>query len=87
MTFDLIRHYVDRCLIVSEEDILQAMRILYEHHQEVVEGAGALALAGLLAAPEHFAYKNVVCLVSGGNIQLSRWQELIGANKPSSENN
>ncbi len=84
MTFDLIRHYVDRCLIVSEEHILQAMRILYEHHQEVVEGAGALSLAGLLAAPELFSCKNVVCLVSGGNIQLSRWQELIGANKPSS---
>ncbi len=85
MTFDLIKHYADSWLTVSEEHIAQAMKILYEHHQEVVEGAGALSLAGLLAYPELFSGKKVVGLVSGGNIQLSRWQELTGANKPSSE--
>ena len=85
MTFDLVRHYVDGWLTVSEEHIVQAMKILYEHHQEVVEGAGALSLAALLAYPELFTGKRVVGLVSGGNIQLSRWQELVGANKPLSE--
>jgi threonine dehydratase len=78
MTFDLVKHYVDGWLTVSEEHIVQAMKILYEHHQEVVEGAGALSLAGWLAVPEFFSGKRVVAIVSGGNIDPVSWRELTG---------
>ncbi|MDD8019830.1 MAG: threonine/serine dehydratase [Acidobacteriota bacterium] len=78
MTFDLIRHYVDRLLTVSEESISQAMKIIYQDQQEKVEGAGALSVAGWLSASELFSGKKTVAIVSGGNIEPARWEELTG---------
>lgn len=77
ITFDLIRNYVDRVLTVEEETIYQAIRLLFHHHREKVEGAGALALAGLLSQPEIFSGKKVVAVVSGGNIEEALFQKII----------
>ena len=68
MTFPLCRAYVDDYILVSEEGIARAMGLIHKLHGRIVEGAGALAVAGLLAAPERFQGQRVVCVSSGSNI-------------------
>ena len=75
LTFDLIRRYVDDVITVSDLDIIEAILLLMEKHKLVTEGAGALALAGLKHLPA--AGQNVVCLVSGGNIDISTISAII----------
>jgi threonine dehydratase len=77
ITFDLIRKYVDRVITVKEQAIYQAIRLLFKHHQEKIEGAGALALAGLISYPEIFSGKKVVTVVSGGNLDDRLWRKIV----------
>lgn len=77
ITFDLVKKYVDRVITVEEEAIYQAIRLVFKYHQEKVEGAGALAMAGLISYPEIFSGKKVVAVTSGGNIEEALWKKII----------
>ena len=66
---DLIRRHVDRMIAVSESDIERAIFLLLEFEKTVTEGAGAAALAAVIAAPSVAAGKTVLVL-SGGNIDM-----------------
>lgn len=77
VTFDLVKKYVDRVITVEEDAIYQAIRLMFKYHQEKVEGAGALALAGLISYPEIFSGKKVVAVTSGGNIEEALWKKII----------
>jgi threonine dehydratase len=54
-------------LLVSDERIANARRLLATHAHTLAEGAGAAALAAVLAHPEHFAGRRVGIVCSGGN--------------------
>ena len=64
----LIRRHVDAVLTVPERTVEDAIALLAEEAKQVAEGAGAAALAGVLAFPERFAGKRVALPVCGGNI-------------------
>jgi threonine dehydratase len=68
VTFPVCQAYVDGILTVSESGLKSALRRLYEVHAKVVEGAGALPLAGLIKARRRFQGRKAVLVVSGGNI-------------------
>jgi threonine dehydratase len=75
LTFEVIKKLVDEVVTVSDSDILEAILLLIERHKMVTEGAGALSVAGLKKlAPEN---KNAVCVVSGGNIDISTISAII----------
>jgi len=78
MTFPLYRDLVDRTLVVPESLIASAMALLFERHHKMVEGAGALPLAGLLARPGEFRGRNVVLVVSGRNVAPDRFRAATG---------
>lgn len=59
--------FVDEMIEVSEEDLYAAIALLLEDTGQVVEGAGAAAVAGLVNHPQRWAGKTVVVLMSGGN--------------------
>jgi threonine dehydratase len=63
----LTRHLLDGSLVVSVERVADAVRLLLERARILAEGAGAAALAACLA---HGVRGKVVCVVSGGNIDL-----------------
>jgi threonine dehydratase len=65
--FAAIQRHVDRVLTVSEESMSQALLMLAERAKQVVEPAGAAAVAALLQYPEEFSGP-VVAILSGGNI-------------------
>jgi len=77
LTFALISQHVPKILTVSEEDIVRAMRLLWERMKIVVEPSGAVPLAAVLAHCEELAGKRVGLILSGGNVDLERlpWKQ------------
>jgi threonine dehydratase len=68
ITTEIIRHLVDEIVLVTEDQIERAVATLIAIEKTVVEGAGAVALAAVLANPSRFAGRNVGLVLSGGNI-------------------
>lgn len=77
LTFALISQHVSKILTVSEEDIVKAMRLLWERMKMVVEPSGAVPLAAVLAHREELDGKRVGLILSGGNVDLERlpWKQ------------
>ncbi len=68
-TFAVARQHVDRVVLVSEPEIRSAVRELVLKQKIVAEPGGAVAVAALLAGKISSGSGNLVCVVSGGNIQ------------------
>lgn len=69
MTFAMIREYVDEIITVSDFEIMEACLLLLEKHKLVGENAGVLSLAALKKLKKTQG-KNIVSVVSGGNIDV-----------------
>ena len=76
LTFALLSRHVDGVLLASEEDIVAAMRLVWEALKLVVEPSAAVPLAVVLGEPGRFAGRRVGIILSGGNLDLDRlpWQ-------------
>ena len=70
-TFSIIRKGVEDIITVSEEEIIEAMRFLWERMKLVVEPSGAVPLAGLFNSKDRLANQRVGLILSGGNVDLS----------------
>jgi len=68
---------VDGCIVVSLDEVKRAMRLMAEKARVIAEGAGALGLAAALTGKAGTG--PVVAIVSGGNIDLAKFCELITA--------
>ena len=71
LTFELVKEYVDEVVTVSEDEIAMAILTLMERQKLIAEGAGATAVAAVLSDKIPVDNKNVVCIVSGGNIDVN----------------
>ena len=71
LTVDLINENVDAMVTVSDNDIASTILLLLEREKQVVEPAGAASLAAVLAGKIDCKGKRVVCVLSGGNIDVS----------------
>jgi threonine dehydratase len=71
LTLALAQRYVDEIVTVDEEELANAILLLLEIEKTVAEGAGAAPLAALLNRPLGLAGKNVVLVLSGGNIDVT----------------
>ena len=71
ITYDYCKKYVDDVVLVSEDEIATAVLTLMEKEKMVSEGAGALSVAAVLFDKIPLENKNIVCLVSGGNIDVN----------------
>jgi threonine dehydratase len=77
-TLEVIQHYVDEVVSVSEEEIASAILKLLEIEKTVVEGAGAASLAAVLFHKiSDLDWKNVAILVCGGNIDPNLLSKII----------
>lgn len=77
ITFDLARKYVDGIVIVDEKQIKKAVLTLLDKQKILAEGAGALSFAAIQNHLIPVQGKNVVCIVSGGNMDNATLQDLI----------
>ncbi len=71
LTFDLCQKYVDEIVTVNDDEIAAAILTLIEKQKLVAEGAGAAALAAVMFDKLPIEGKKVVCLISGGNIDVN----------------
>ena len=70
-TFEFCRRYVDDIVTVTDDEIAAAILALIEQQKIVSEGAGAVAVAAAMFNKVPIKGKKVICLVSGGNIDVT----------------
>nr|MDO8110743.1 pyridoxal-phosphate dependent enzyme [Candidatus Sigynarchaeota archaeon] len=69
-TFKIIKDNVDQVILVTEQQIIDAMRFLWERMKIVVEPSGSVPIAGLLSGQVNVENTRVGVILSGGNIDL-----------------
>jgi len=72
INFPIIQKYVHRIICVTEEEIVSAMRLLWERMKIVVEPSSAVALAAVIKESHLFSNKNLGIIISGGNVDLHK---------------
>ena len=75
--FEIARKYVDEVVLVSDEDIKKAMVLLLERVKLLVEPSGAASLAAIISEKLDFKDKEVVVILSGGNIDLDKFSNIL----------
>lgn len=79
----LLREYVHESIVVSLDDAARAMRLVAERARVIAEGAAACAVAAAVSpAMASRGHRNIVAVVSGGNIDLAKFAQLVGACPP-----
>lgn len=84
LTFNIVKDLVDEVVLVEEDEIAEGLLFLMENQKVLAEGSGAVTTAALLSkkyVPK--AGENVVCIISGGNIDVNTLNKIlvIGLNK------
>jgi threonine dehydratase len=76
LTFPLLQRLVDDVIVVSDDEIRAAMRLLFDRLKIVVEPSGACALAAVLAGRLEPSGGRIAVVLSGGNIDIGRFAAL-----------
>ena len=71
LTYELVEKYVDEVVTVTDDEISAAILALMEQQKLVTEGAGAVAVAAAMFGKVDLQGKKVVCVLSGGNIDVT----------------
>lgn len=77
LTYELCCKYVDKVVTVTDEEISTAILTLIEQHKLIAEGAGAVSVAAAMFNKVDIKGKKVVCLLSGGNIDVTILSKVI----------
>jgi len=75
--FERAKRLIDGPLVAQVKEVASALRMVAERNRVIAEGAGATPVACALAG--HAGEGKVVCIVSGGNIDLVRLAEILAA--------
>lgn len=71
-TFPIIRDHVDDIIRVSDNDVIQAMQLIWQELKIVVEPSSATVLAAVLKQPDTFKGQRLGLILSGGNLDIAR---------------
>jgi threonine dehydratase len=77
ITFPFCRDYVDDYILVSEKEIKEAILIVLDKANMLIEGAAALPVASFIKERKRFASKNVVLVISGKKIHLDTLKQIL----------
>ena len=72
ITFNLISNHVEKIIRVTEEEIIAAMRLIWERMKIIIEPSSAVALAAVLNSKPEFKDKKIGVILSGGNVDLKK---------------
>ncbi len=76
-TYALVKEYVDEIALVTDDEVSSAILALIEKQKMIAEGAGAVAVAAVMAGKFDLKGKRVVAVVSGGNIDVTSLSRVI----------
>ncbi len=77
LTFPLCKELVDEFVIVSEEEIAEAMRLFIDRQQQLLEGAAGVAIAGMMENRAAIRGRKAVVVICGGNISREALRRVI----------
>jgi threonine dehydratase len=77
LTMRIMRRLMDNMILVSEQDLKSAIRVLLETTHQVAEGAGAAATAGAIKMRHELEGKKVALVISGGNLTSDMLREIV----------
>ena len=78
-TFDLCCEFVDKWILVSEDEISEAMFFMLQNEHKLVEGAAAVCVAAYKKEKKHHKGENIVLLMCGGNVGVDVVQKIINS--------
>ncbi len=71
ITFDVCRDHVDDFILVSEEEIKEAIRMVFENHFMIIEGAAALSVASFIKDKKRYENKTTILILSGAKLSVN----------------
>lgn len=76
ITFKIIQKYLDDLVLVSEQEIREALFFTLERTKQIIEPSSAVTVAAAMFEKLEVKDKNVVCLISGGNVDLTKLADI-----------
>lgn len=70
LNFKIIHEKVERVITIGEQQIIDAMALVWQHFRLLIETSSATVIAAILASPEQFSGRKVAAVISGGNVDL-----------------
>jgi len=77
ITFPLCMDLIDQYILVSEEEIASAIKLVYTEHGKIIEGSAGVAVGAFIKNAEQFADMNMVIVVCGGNIPEDKFNQIM----------
>jgi len=77
ITYDICKEVIDDFVLVSEDEIKHAIRLMVDIHHKIIEGAAGVAVASFLKHKDKYKGKNVVVLICGANISTEKLKEIL----------
>jgi threonine dehydratase len=77
LTMTIMRQMIDQIILVSEEDLKKAIRLLLETTHQLAEGAGAASTAGAVKMSKELKGKKVALVISGGNLTSEMMRDIL----------
>jgi threonine dehydratase len=82
LTFEILRENLDDVVTLTEDELLEGVRLALETTHNLAEGAGAASLAAALKLQDRFRDRKVVCVMSGGNIDQATLTRVLNTPRP-----
>ncbi|MCP4568842.1 MAG: threonine/serine dehydratase [FCB group bacterium] len=77
LTFEICKELVDDFILVSEDEIKEAVILMLKHHHMLIEGAAALSVASFIKRHQQFRHRNVVLIITGSKIGLTTLKNIL----------
>jgi threonine dehydratase len=77
LTQEILRDFLSDFVLVSEQEMTDAILLIMEVVRNMAEEAGAASLAAALKIKEHLKGKNVAVILTGGNVSMDRLRHLL----------
>lgn len=77
ITFEMCKELIDDFILISEDEIKEAIRSVIKHHSKLIEGSAGVAVASVLKNPEQFTDQTTVIVVCGANISTEKLQTVL----------
>ena len=81
LTFPILKRNAGEGLVVSDKEVLKAMKFLYKHFKIVSEPGGAVAAAAAIFSADKLNEKDIIVVVSGGNVDSEIFSKAISENR------
>ncbi|MCP4458784.1 MAG: threonine/serine dehydratase [Cytophagales bacterium] len=79
ITFPICQKVIDETILVTEDEIASAIKLISTEHDKIIEGAAGVAVASLIKNKAQFKGSTVVIVICGGNIDLRKFNKLLSS--------